>query len=146
MYKIGTLSQNTSISSIVINGISHVLIVIIERITYGHLLPHCESSLYEKLYSPLLKDLYCPIRFNPFFFKYTRYIAPDYVTCRDYYIHFINQLWYLNMTNTCLFAESAGQIPDPESKQSREQSVLPENEGRLLPVFGWGGYWRDPKQ
>lgn len=36
---------------------------------------------------------------------------------------------------------SARQIPHPEGQQPRIESILLENEGRLLPILGRGCHW-----
>lgn len=59
------------------------------------------------------------------------------------------EIYFQNITTNsvlCCFLVSFGQILDPEGEQSRVEGVLPENEGRLLPLLGRGRYRREPNQ
>lgn len=61
-------------------------------------------------------------------------------------LHFISEKMNTNLFNFLslffIITGSFGQVPYPQSSGSREQSILFENERRLLPLPGWGGYWR----
>jgi hypothetical protein len=57
-------------------------------------------------------------------------------------IFLILQFIYFNFLNL----GSARQVPHPEGWQPGVQGVLPEDEGRLLPLPGRGGHRRRPKQ
>ncbi len=61
-------------------------------------------------------------------------------------------LFWTVFTSMCLSsAASPGQVSDPQHFSSREPGVLPEDEGRLLPLPGWGRHrrrenrWASPK-